>query len=51
MLSVDTPADLASARAVLAELNARNWPVDTVHICRLMDEKRGPNASLESLAS
>lgn len=50
-LSVDTPADLASARAVLAELNARNWPVDTVHICRLMDEKRGPNASLESLAS
>ncbi|MED5549943.1 MAG: hypothetical protein VX529_11355 [Pseudomonadota bacterium] len=50
-LSVDHPDDLATARSVLAELNARNWPVDTVHICRLMDEKRGPNASLESLAS
>lgn len=50
-LSVDTPADLAAARSVLAELKARNWPVDTLHICRLMDELRGPAACTEDLAS
>ena len=50
-LSVDTPADLAAARSVLAELLARNWPVDTVHICRLMDELRGPDAQYQTLAS
>lgn len=50
-LSVDHLADLAAARSVLAELRARNWPVDTVHICRLMDELRTPRALMENLAS
>lgn len=50
-LSVDTPEDLAAARSVLAELRARNWPVDTVHICRLMDEWRGPETRTQSVAS
>ncbi|MEA1942603.1 MAG: hypothetical protein U9P68_10185 [Pseudomonadota bacterium] len=50
-LSVDTSADLAAVRSVLAELQARNWPLDTLHICRLMDELRGPSTRVENLAS
>lgn len=50
-LSVDTPGDLAVVRSVHAELMARGWPVDTLHICRLMDEMRVLRAIITDLAS
>jgi len=50
-LSVDTPDDLDLVRSVHAELLARNWPVDTLHICRLMEEMRVLRSIISDLAS
>lgn len=50
-LSVDTPADLDVVRSVHAELIARGWPVDTLHICRLMEEHRVLRNIITDLAS
>jgi len=40
-LSVDTRDDLAFARALWRDLDARGWPADTDHICALLDARAG----------
>lgn len=50
-LSVDTPEDLDVVRSVHAELMARGWPVDTLHICRLMEEYAVLRSIITDLAS
>lgn len=50
-LSVDTAADLDLVRSVHARLTERGWPIDTAHICRLIEETRMQPTSLSGLAS
>lgn len=50
-VSVDTPAGLAAIRDLHAGLTQRGWPVDTAHICRLLDELTATHGTIQDLAS
>jgi len=50
-VSVDTQDDLALVRVLYASLAERDWPVDTVHLCRLLDETHVLKPTLTDRAS